>query len=1094
MLLSLIAWMVAAPAMVKDVNQVLVPQDSHPLVVEGAGDQALVTTNFVRGYCSKVSGCQLLFDPTTGDFTPLGELTNPPTAPLNLPSGLFFSEKFTSSDVGVPHQRTASTSTCLLSGVPCTPMTPAVALASIGTSTVVAFGNQTLVISPNGTTTKLTASNTFVSGATLPTFALLVDNTGQVYSLDSTLTLRSLFIMPSAGASCTALQTRAWCAATGTNGMFPFYLTDGTTEGTVALESGVSSSTNNVVGVYGTSDRPYFIVTGTSENVLWRVNAAGTGADNRSPIQGITGYVEIGDAFFAVLSGNDAELVCDAFSCAGTSGQIDNAIAYMSGALQDYDQHAEIISSPLAYQSLSADTSTAGNQGFVIEDTSIYFFDRAIVPMSVAVSDGTEASTRIIPKSCGGCSLTPTGDMLGVSNNIYFLADDATHGIELWHLDVTGTAVLMADINPGPASSSPFFLGVIGDTLYLSANDGTHGAELYWITNDTLSLINLEPDTNLVGPTQVTALNSGVIYAQDDGVTGNELWFSDGTSAGTNLVLDIQAGAIGSGPQGMTAFGKLALFFADDGINGIEVWKSDGTAAGTERLSQCAPGSAPALVGVGDVAAFYINNGRAFFTASDGTNHQLFVTDGTSVTQLTTLDANHRLRDVAVTPTGVAFAVDVSGEADNDSQLWKSDGGAANEVGPCVGCTGISLAAPTSTSTASHFYYLSPDLANAMTDETEAQIVDANGVLSPKDTNQIVNLGGQLVLLIVPQDLFGQKRVVAVGYDPTANVFSALATATGTDVATYVATSQGKAVFFIGSADLATGDYWISDGTAAGTSIWASAKSIGLASPKSFTTAAAGTLFTANTPTTGRELYTLDKNFNATFVKDIRAGDVDSLIGNITPIGPLNRWILFTADDGVQGGELWVTDASGAKLKQLADIWPGAGGSYPDQITVSGGNVFFTADDQVHGRELWSMPITDLATPPVANAGPDQTITLPNDIALLDGSGSTDDYAISSYAWTETSGDGSIESPKQAGTAVVGLSAGDHTFQLTVTDDEGATNSATTTVHVLPAIAAKLTPTASKKGCGCASDNPSGAMLAALISLFVLRRSRLRTR
>ena len=33
---------------------------------------------------------------------------------------------------------------------------------------------------------------------------------------------------------------------------------------------------------------------------------------------------------------------------------------------------------------------------------------------------------------------------------------------------------------------------------------------------------------------------------------------------------------------------------------------------------------------------------------------------------------------------------------------------------------------------------------------------------------------------------------------------------------------------------------------------------------------------------TGRELYTLDQNFNPTLLKDIRAGDIDSLIGNIT--------------------------------------------------------------------------------------------------------------------------------------------------------------------------------------------------------------------
>ena len=43
--------------------------------------------------------------------------------------------------------------------------------------------------------------------------------------------------------------------------------------------------------------------------------------------------------------------------------------------------------------------------------------------------------------------------------------------------------------------------------------------------------------------------------------------------------------------------------------------------------------------------------------------------------------------------------------------------------------------------------------------------------------------------------------------------------------------------------------------------------------------------------------------------------------------------------------------------------------------------------------------------PPVANAGPDQTITLPTNTIYLDGSGSTDpDNNITSYAWTKISG------------------------------------------------------------------------------------------
>jgi hypothetical protein len=48
--------------------------------------------------------------------------------------------------------------------------------------------------------------------------------------------------------------------------------------------------------------------------------------------------------------------------------------------------------------------------------------------------------------------------------------------------------------------------------------------------------------------------------------------------------------------------------------------------------------------------------------------------------------------------------------------------------------------------------------------------------------------------------------------------------------------------------------------------------------------------------------------------------------------------------------------------------------------------------------------------PPVANAGPDHTITLPINSVNLDGSGSTDpDNNIISYVWTKITGPSSFD-------------------------------------------------------------------------------------
>jgi len=103
-----------------------------------------------------------------------------------------------------------------------------------------------------------------------------------------------------------------------------------------------------------------------------------------------------------------------------------------------------------------------------------------------------------------------------------------------------------------------------------------------------------------------------------------------------------------------------------------------------------------------------------------------------------------------------------------------------------------------------------------------------------------------------------------------------------------------------------------------------------------------------------------------------------------------------------------VTDNSGAQASDIV------------QITVQGvGNV-----------------------PPVANAGGDINISLPTNLTTLNGSGSTDsDGIIVGYQWQKISGGtANIITPNSASTQVTGLTEGSYTFRLTVTDNDGATD------------------------------------------------------
>ena len=91
--------------------------------------------------------------------------------------------------------------------------------------------------------------------------------------------------------------------------------------------------------------------------------------------------------------------------------------------------------------------------------------------------------------------------------------------------------------------------------------------------------------------------------------------------------------------------------------------------------------------------------------------------------------------------------------------------------------------------------------------------------------------------------------------------------------------------------------------------------------------------------------------------------------------------------------------------------------------------------------------------PPVANAGVNQTITLPTNSVTLFGSGNDSDGIVVSYQWTKISGPAqyAIVSATQAQTVVNNLVSGVYQFQLKVTDNLGATGTAVVSITVNPA-------------------------------------------
>jgi ELWxxDGT repeat protein len=113
------------------------------------------------------------------------------------------------------------------------------------------------------------------------------------------------------------------------------------------------------------------------------------------------------------------------------------------------------------------------------------------------------------------------------------------------------------------------------------------------------------------------------MFRANDEAHGIELWISDGTESGTNMVKDIntvvdeEAGdgqTLNSYPQNLYLWGSVLYFAADDGINGVELWKSDGTESGTVLVENISSD------GNSYPADFQALGSKLLFDAQDSTN------------------------------------------------------------------------------------------------------------------------------------------------------------------------------------------------------------------------------------------------------------------------------------------------------------------------------------------------------------------------------------------------------------------------------------------------------------------------------------------
>jgi ELWxxDGT repeat protein len=299
-------------------------------------------------------------------------------------------------------------------------------------------------------------------------------------------------------------------------------------------------------------------------------------------------------------------------------------------------------------------------------------------------SDGTATGTVMLKDINGGDSSSPH-HLTAVGNTLYFIANDGTNGEELWKSDgTTNGTVMVKDIKSGSGDGfteslfHSYDLTAVGNTIYFRADDGTNGEEL-WKSDGTAAGTEMVNDINSGSgssiPAYLTAIGNTLYFRADDGTNGHELWKSDGTASGTVMVKDINGGT-GNIPYHLTAVGNTLYFSADDSTNGSELWKSDGTAAGTVMVKDINSGSGTSfpydLTAVGNIL---------YFQADDSTNgYELWKSDGTAAGTVMVKDigsGNSRISTLTAVGNTLYFSAD---DGHNGSELWKSDGTAAGTV------------------------------------------------------------------------------------------------------------------------------------------------------------------------------------------------------------------------------------------------------------------------------------------------------------------------------------------------------------------------------------------------------------------------------
>jgi ELWxxDGT repeat protein len=588
------------------------------------------------------------------------------------------------------------------------------------------------------------------------------------------------------------------------------------------------------------------------------------------------------------------------------------------------------------------------------------------------VTDGTPAGTRLLkdihpgPSSCGVEMVTATNGM------VFFIADDGTNGLELWRSDGTADGTRMvANIGPGSANGAGGVVvgggsfPVINNVLYFGGNDGVTGDEL-WRTDGTAAgtyrLSDGLPGAASLTPYDFRVVGTRLYFRGDAGVPATALWTSDGTLAGTRDVGVQQFAGTTMGPFWVA--GDTVFFSLTDSSHGRELWRA--TASGAASLVadlNSGPGdSEPEPIAVMNDASLLF---RAY-TSSGGLAMRLMRVrgNGDPTKVLDSLPGDITRAEMAPNGVLINFYTPITG----DLPLFFTDGTSAGS-GFVNSELRFSIGTNETVSAGGYLYFFARMGFGApsniwRTDGTRASLTQFVTLDTPVQSEQLVLSNGKFYFMN------GRFTDPDHGYE----LWTSDGTPAGTKLFKEFVPGPGPAsvdIHTLGNRLLlgvfdeqSAVEPWVSDGTQANTvrlvDLTASYVT-GSSEPEVLGNVGARTLFRADDGVHGYEIWATDGTGAGTRILTNQpdGAGFGSSNGRIV----MNGQILF-AGEGPAGTELWRTDGTAGGTFLVKDITPGSGSSelrLYDGVVLNG-VAYFIANDGAHGLELWRSDGTDAGT------------------------------------------------------------------------------------------------------------------------------------